>query len=132
MSRDEFTKTWWNWCVEHNAWYKNQQLSLNQAGVYWWFTCWVPNNWHLSRKGFEQLDRYPFEQHRVHQWECCILNNSHLVLELSKLQCPWDVDTDRINGQQHVVSLWLYGEQENMWMSLCGGDVWHFLNTWNR
>lgn len=130
MTREEFTDHWWRWSNEHQLWYKRKPVTLEQAQNFWWFNPWIANNWRLSRKGFEQLNQHPFDQQQIQSWDMSLLYNSTITLKLSRLHCPWDLDLDRVSGREYVVTLWLYGEQENVWMNLCGGNVSNFLDTW--
>lgn len=136
MTRMEFTKNWWTQCANANTWSRREPLDLKTASVKWWRNAYTVNNWRLSDLGLDQMDRFNPDstgECQLRDWECCELYSANLLLELSQLTCPWDMDlvVNQITRETQVVAVWLYGSKENTWMSMCGGNITQFLTTWN-
>ena len=130
MTRSEFSLAWWNYCVLHNAWYTAMKGTCAEFERVWWQHPTGPS-WRLTDFGHKHLSKLTkFVSHRQ-SWEMLVLHTPSLLMKTKKLQCAWYVKahSDR-NGKSYFTELTLFGEKEIVWMTLCGGDLEQFLNTW--
>jgi hypothetical protein len=118
--------------MSQDRWYRNTRLDLDQANGLWWFNPATTVNWRLTDWGTDQLLIMANGLPAMQPWDCWELYNPQLIIKLSRLQCPWDIDITRdpVSLKEYVVTLYLQGDEVNVWMNLCGGNIGNFLNTW--
>jgi len=123
MTRTEFTEQLW---ADDDS-----QLPIKLATDLWWWNPKLPDSWQLTFAGCKQIVSSPRFSPMMRRWPQNQVENSRTYLQLIKLRCPWGVEVfGNAHSGHHIGALWLYGETENMWLTMCAGDMSRFLTTW--
>ena len=132
MTRSEFSRQWWTHCLNHNEWSVLTTIRpMPECESIWWYNQSVLTSWRLSSTGFRHLCSIPNLGVHKKAWSLMLLHTPALLMKLQKIQCPWYLSSHRnFDGKNYMTNLVLFGEQENMWMTLCDGDLERFLKTW--
>jgi hypothetical protein len=130
MTRDEFHQQWFDYCDQQKFWSRTVPNNPIDCKYLWWENP-VSRSWRLTAEGCLVLSRIPHLAEHKQRWATDHMYTSALVMKASKIQCPWFMGiSTHIDNVRYIASLVLFGEKENMWMTLCGGDLAQFLNTW--
>jgi hypothetical protein len=122
MTRTEFTE---------QLWAEDSQLPMKLATNLWWWNPNLHDSLQLTFAGCKQIVSSPRFSPRMRRWSQHHVENSRAYLQLIKLRCPWAVEVfGNAHSGNYIGALWLYGETENMWMTMCDGDMSRFLTTW--
>lgn len=123
MTRTEFTEQLW---ADDDS-----QLPIKLATDLWWWNPKLPDSWQLTFAGCKQIVSSPRFSPMMRRWPQNQVENSRTYLQLIKLRCPWGVEVfGNAHSGHHIGALWLCGETENMWLTMCAGDMSRFLTTW--
>lgn len=131
MTREEFTRDWWEYCQQNRKWAKKQELSLDVAHKRWWAKIRLTNYWLLSESGFEQLEQFGFRNQFFRYWPISMPKTGSLILKYTQWRFPWYEGVVKYRGQEHLTGFYILGDAPNTWMTLCNGDILKFLDTWN-
>lgn len=131
MTRQEFTQQLWSQSIEQICWHKDIFLNLDQATYSWWWNPSMRDHWRMTTYGLNQIRQLPKFKANLRSWEVNEPYTSRTSIMLGRLNCPWSMtvaDDPRLTTC--VCQISLYGEEANMWMGLCAGNLNQFLKTW--
>jgi hypothetical protein len=132
VTRSEFTEAVWRHYAAHNS----VKESLDRAQVVWWHdrNSGSVHNWRLSMMGIQQLLTRPvyITGTRYDVKNQSIRITPRLLMNFSRLNFAWcPIFYQTITKEQMINTVWMFNEQANFWMKLCGEDFHTFLNSWS-